>query len=109
MSITFASRNLDIPNDCLVSCHITLSVTQDGVEIFMQAENAEICRQLRARLGRSHDMSRTLLRIKKASGRLEFTCESENTSCCMMTSQQSKTPDQATTLIFRRSLASIFV
>lgn len=32
----------------------------------MLSENAEICRQLRSQLGKSHDLARTLLRIKKA-------------------------------------------
>lgn len=36
----------------------------------MQAENAEICRRLRSQLGKSHDMARTLLRIKKVKGSL---------------------------------------
>lgn len=34
----------------------------------MQLENAEICKQLRAHLGKSHDMARILLRIKKVMG-----------------------------------------
>lgn len=40
---------------------------QDGVEVLMQLENAEIFRQLRSLLGKSYDISRTLVRIKKAS------------------------------------------
>ena len=36
----------------------------------MQTENAEICRRLRSQLGKSHDTTRTLLRIKKARDRV---------------------------------------
>ncbi|CAM9138091.1 unnamed protein product, partial [Laminaria digitata] len=36
----------------------------------MQTENAEICRRLRSQLGKSHDTTRTLLRIKKATAAL---------------------------------------
>lgn len=36
----------------------------------MQTENAEISRRLRSQLGKSHDTTRTLLRIKKARDRL---------------------------------------
>ena len=37
----------------------------------MQAENAEICKRLRSQLGKSHDMARILLRIKKARTKRE--------------------------------------
>ncbi|CAM9928524.1 unnamed protein product [Ascophyllum nodosum] len=48
-----------------------INARQDGVEVLMQAENAEICKRLRSQLGKSHDMARILLRIKKARTKRE--------------------------------------
>ncbi|CAN0034956.1 unnamed protein product [Ectocarpus sp. 6 AP-2014] len=44
-----------------------INVRQDGVEVLMQAENAEICRRLRSQLSKSYGMTRIIMRIKKVA------------------------------------------
>lgn len=43
-----------------------LDTPQDSVEVLVKAENTEIYRRLRAQLGKLHDITRIILRIKKA-------------------------------------------
>lgn len=50
---------------------------QDGVEVLMQAENAEICRRLRSQLSKSYGMTRIIMRIKKV-GNLRIPGEREH-------------------------------
>lgn len=40
---------------------------QDSVEVLMKAENAEICRRLRSQLSKLNDITKIIMRIKKAS------------------------------------------
>eukprot|EP00904_Undaria_pinnatifida_P009103 jgi/Undpi1/5322/HiC_scaffold_2.g00603.m1 len=52
-----------------------IRVRQDCIEVLMQTENAEVCRRLRSQLGKSHDATRTLLRIKKVSSTFVDWCK----------------------------------
>ncbi|CAM9849725.1 unnamed protein product [Ectocarpus fasciculatus] len=52
-----------------------ISVRQDGVEVLMQAENAEICRRLRSQLSKSYGMTRIIMRIKKVASTFADWCK----------------------------------
>eukprot|EP00903_Cladosiphon_okamuranus_P011998 g11267.t1 len=52
-----------------------ITARQDSVGVLVKAENAEICRRLRSQLGKLHDITRIIMRIKKVASTFADWCK----------------------------------